>query len=152
MSDSLMKKQSAIVVLTVLPLMIGGLIYLLWRPETLLMFVWADHLGVIDLVMLARVHAELYYLPNWALYNLPNGTWAYAFTATMTYLWVETYGPKKLLYILMPFFLGVFFEIGQYLNVIPGTFCLGDIVAHLLGATLGYLLINLAQRRVVDVL
>lgn len=50
------RRRPAIHVLT--PLAIGGLIYVLWRSDSLLMFRWFEALGVAKLVAQLRVFAK----------------------------------------------------------------------------------------------
>lgn len=141
-----MKYKLSIFVM-IFPLIIGGSIYLFWRPDSLLMFVWIDYLGLTDILMWIRGSLINYKLPDWILYNLPNGVWTYSFTALLVYLWVESTSWKKYLYMLTPLTLGFSFELGQYFNIIPGTFCIGDILAHLTGAFIGYVLIIKLKKR-----
>ncbi len=149
---SIFSKTSIFILIIMLPLITGGLIYFLWRPDSLLMFVWIDYVGLTNSLMFLRESFQHYQLPSGILYNLPNGTWTYAFTAMMTYIWLGSTSSRKILFILLPLSLGFAFEYGQYINIIPGTYCYGDVLAHLFGAIMGYIVIKLLIiRRIINV-
>jgi len=111
------------------------------------MFDWFRALGLEDVINAWRGGASLYRPPGWVLFYVPNGTWTYAFTSILTYLWIDTFSFIKYLAILFPVSMGLFLEIGQYINFIPGTYSHGDIIAHLLGAIIGFSLVKFIFKR-----
>lgn len=62
-----------------LAILAGGLLYLLFRPRTLLLFHAADALGLAALVDRLRQVASVWSLPEWVVYSLPNGLWSAAY-------------------------------------------------------------------------
>lgn len=126
----------------ILPVAAGGVIYLTLR---------GGHLPVFDALANGLLHAEkailwhrplpgLPILPSWFSASLPDALWSYACVALALVCWRD--GPR----FLMVFWLGVAmalalgFELGQWLQIIPGTFCPLDAVFTLAAAGLALLL------------
>jgi len=136
---SKVKLTLMIMVLIISPLLLGGLIYIGWRPESLLMFAWFEFLGIDNAVMILRTTLSQYDLPSWMIFWIPNGTWTFAFTASLALIWLQPenladYLRYRLFWILLPLIFGLTMEAGQLFQILPGTFCFGDIMAHLIGA------------------
>jgi len=70
--------------------------------------------------------AELF--PRWFSYSLPDALWTYACISLILIYWRE--GPffYKALWLGIAITLGVGFEVGQLLNIVPGTFCVSDLI------------------------
>jgi hypothetical protein len=85
-----------------LPLILGGLIYLL-----------ADNFVTIP----------------WIHYYIPDGLWAYAFASAILIIWQRK---LNLLWLLLMLIVNVFFEWMQFKAIIPGTGDLADIFIYLL--------------------
>jgi hypothetical protein len=56
-----------------IPLFIGGIIYIGYRTESLLMFEWFKFIGLIKIVVLFRTVTIQIYMPDFVVYSLPNG-------------------------------------------------------------------------------
>ena len=123
-----------ITTLIVFPLIIGGLIYIGFRPDNLLMFSWFQILGIDSVIFVLRDYLSQFDLLSWMIFWVPNGSWTFAFTAALTLIWLKSITPYKFIWITIPFILGITMEVGQLLNILPGTFCYGDIIAHTIGA------------------
>ena len=69
------------------PLLIVGLLYILFRSTDLRMFKWFSFIGLDELIHLARETAfplqKL--LPVWTYYSLPDGLWVYSFSSTLIF-------------------------------------------------------------------
>lgn len=123
-----------------LPLFIGGLIYISFRSKSLIMFDWFDWIKLNPVIMSIRKEMEPVkaYLPKWSFYSLPDGLWIYSFTVTLIFIW--DYEWNKLKYLLIiPLLLGVGIELLQYLNLFKGTFDLIDLLFSFLFFFLGIL-------------
>lgn len=81
----------------ILPITAGTIIYLLFRDKHLLVFHWADRVGVYLHILDARqLFADLAkYLPHATIYSLPNGLWAYSFVFFISYIWRDDHGVIK---------------------------------------------------------
>lgn len=131
----------------VLPVLIGGFIYLTWRADSLLMFEWCRRLRIYPLVAILRHHffAARCDLPEWMLYSLPDAMWVYAATALQLLIWRHHNSSfASWLWISIPPLLAVGGELGQLSGVLPGTFCLCDLALCLLATTAA---ITLMKRR-----
>src|ERR687898_3674398 len=70
-----------------LPLFAGGLLYVFWRSDTLLLFDWATSLHLRPAVTALRSEAVAPLLPSFFYYSLPNALWAYALVSSMLLTW-----------------------------------------------------------------
>jgi hypothetical protein len=127
--------------LSVLALVLGGGIYILFRVSEPVFFQWIRAIGLNGWVNLAR-HKSLslsLYLPEWVIYSLPNGLWAFAYALLITVIWRGTRTWLKYFWMASIPLLVIGFEILQYFQIIPGTFCLQDIALGIAGMTAGIL-------------
>jgi hypothetical protein len=125
----------------ILPIAIGTLIYLLFRPVNLTVFHWAERVGLYSVILKAR---DLFtigdYMPEWIRYSLPNGLWAYSFMFFISFIWGNTKSFGKTFFVVLVVALSVGSELGQLLNLVPGIFCLSDALFYTLGLFAGYYL------------
>jgi hypothetical protein len=119
-----------------MPLVVGGCIYLLWRAPTLLMFSWAAWLGLAGGVDFARAAAAPVstYLPAGILFTLPDAAWVYAWTAHFGLLWMGERRSTATTWTMLGLVLAAGGEVGQLLGVVPGTFDAADLVAVFIAA------------------
>ena len=126
-----MKKHSLIHI--VFPIIIGGFIYLLFRPNFLYLF-----MGLGEYLNPVRGFLEnegiVESLPVWMIYSLPNGLWVYAFTYLMREIWQN----QKAIWLFIPILLGIGWESGQSLGMISGTHDIIDIIACLIGGIVAF--------------
>jgi len=131
----------------ILPIAIGTLIYLLFRPMHLTVFHWAETLGTYSLILKGR---ELFniggYIPEWIIYSLPNGFWAYSFMFFISFIWGNTKSFGKTVFVVLVVVLSVGSELGQLLKLVPGTFCLTDMFFYTFGLVAGYYLSKLYSK------
>ena len=107
----------------------GSAIYLLLRPRELLFFQW---IGLRDPGWLSR-----FTLPDWIIYSLPDGLWAFACALLISALWSDSRTRLRIFWlaVIPVFVLG--FECSQLLPQIPGTFDPVDIAFCCAGLVLG---------------
>ena len=117
----------------VLPVFIGGLIYISYRSIDLSMFSWFRELNLAPLVWELRTFVESnQWISNpsrFTLYCLPDGLWTYSMTSSFTYVWRENY-KEGAPWILFGVSIGVLSEFAQMFNVVSGVFDVGDIFAY----------------------
>lgn len=120
-----------------LPLVLGCLIYVCFRVESMVMFKWFELLKINNFTSTIRGSTSFIkpFLPNWFLYSLPDGLWIYAFTSALIILW----NGEKTFWILLPLSIGFFLEVGQALNIINGTFDILDLIFTIVAFALSIL-------------
>jgi hypothetical protein len=135
-----------------LPLLVGGLIYLLFRADTLFMFRWAEALGVGDALYAARsiLRGTFPELPGWVLYSLPDGIWVYAGTVQFRLIWRNESDWQADVWRWLIFVLALASEVGQALGLVPGTFDWIDTFFILFGGLLAVVRVPKATRLVTE--
>jgi hypothetical protein len=123
-----------------LPVFLGGLIYLTYRADTLLMFNWLKFIGFTELVNFLRTNNQLQNLtiPHWVKFSLPDALWLYSFTYTILLLWDFKITRQSVLWIFLAPTVGIFSEMGQLIGIIPGTFDSSDLLLLLLSASVPF--------------
>jgi hypothetical protein len=117
-----------------LPLLVGGVVYICWRAPNLLMFRWFAELGLgpaIDWLRVGTASAQTA-LPHWFVYSLPDGLWVYALTALMMLLWRGVHSlPLKIFWLSLGALIGVGSELAQLAGILPGAFDAVDLLVCL---------------------
>jgi len=123
-----------------LPILIGGLIYIFWRDESLLMFEWAEAIGLTQWVVVAREAMGPYgsWVPEWVMFSVPDGAWVYAGTAFFGRLWRD--GPMwaHVGWTGIAAALAIGGELGQITGLVPGTFDWVDLVCYAVAGCIAY--------------
>jgi len=125
--------------ISILALLAGGGIYLFLRPGE---FVFHHWLGAIGLEELFTPNGSSdnpigNRLPNWILYSLPDGLWAFAYTFLIMGIWQGSPSPVRYFWFATIPVLVLGFEGLQGLEIIHGTFCFQDLVLDLSGIVIG---------------
>ena len=112
-----------------IPIIIGALIYIFFRTNSLFVFNWLKTIGLYDFVIYLRTFTIPYrnYLPHWILFSLPDALWTYSITYLMLGIWCFEKSNIKYLWIFLGPFVGITSEILQIYKVIPGTFDVVDL-------------------------
>lgn len=115
----------------VLPIILGGFIYIAWRKDTLLMFSWFQHLGLGSFVFRLRVYLSPFYehIPKFVLYCLPDGLWVYSLTFFMGWLWKNSSKLAFMFWASIGSVLGIGGELAQSFGIVQGCFELLDLFA-----------------------
>lgn len=123
-----------------LPLLLGGLIYALFRDPATALLDPVRWIGLSD--ALAELQEALLplraALPAWVLYNLPDLLWAYTACWGLALLWRRTRPRGGELAMLSALSLALLFEFGQAAALVPGTFDQLDLLAYAMGTALAY--------------
>ena len=127
------------IILATVALLTGGMIYVLWRAETLLMFNWFDMLGIGPTVEMLRKYAAPYShaLPYWVYYSLPQALWLFSGILFFHWIWRKGSVINHMLWTALFATVAFGLELGQYLKIVPGCFAIWDLlllVAALLSA------------------
>lgn len=139
--QSTLNKEKCLYAGAFLSVFFGGLVYVFWRPDSLRLFGWIGALGLRNPVELLRSFFDpLYcYLPEWFVFSLPNGLWAFAYALLISHLWRDVKSPLRYFWLGSIPVVGMGYEMSQYLGIISGTFCLGDLAFSACGIGFGVL-------------
>jgi hypothetical protein len=108
----------------IVAMFIGGMIYILWRPQSLLMFSWFEFLGLAPFIHLFRAQAApcAGLLPNWVCYSLPEALWLFSGLISLDLLWAGQRGFSPLLWLVALSAIAIGSEVGQWVGLLPGSF------------------------------
>jgi hypothetical protein len=126
-------------------LLIGSLIYIFFRSETLVLFTWIGYFeNIHEFVFYLRGYTvELAtYFPLWFIYSFPDGMWvsSYVFLLLMIFDFKINRNNSFLIF-LIPM-IGLFSEFGQYFGLVSGTFDLVDILLYLVCSLIPLIILN----------
>lgn len=119
----------------------GALVYLLFRPTTLLLFVLAGRAGCMPTVLRLRALAADVQLPDVVVSSLPGGLWSAAWVLLMSAVFSSQERPWRLFATGLIPAVGVLSEGAQALGLIGGTADISDALCYLL-PWLTYLFVN----------
>ena len=122
--------------ITISPLMLGGAIYICFRPLNLLMFDWATGFGLQDTITHIRSSTQVYQslISDFILFSLPTMLWTFSFTYAVSVIWRG--GDNKnarVFFLCMVLLVSIFGEVAQSINLIQGTYDLLDLIANVTG-------------------
>ena len=128
-----------------LPVFLGGLIYIIWRSTSLLMFSWFDGFGLTSHINVLRNIS--FAVPEWVIYSLPSGLWIYSFSFILIYIWHDAKSKSKYLWMSLAPIIALSSELGQLIGVIPGTFDLADIALYMVFIGLSILAVWMLRQK-----
>lgn len=127
-------------------LLIGGMTYLLYRPQTLLMFHVTDAIGLSTVINSMREGISSQ-LPEFIIYSLPGALWASAYILTIDgFMYRQSVMTRILTASIIPV-IGAVSELLQLTGLLPGTFDVADLLCYLV-PYLFYLSIILKIKRI----
>lgn len=141
--------MKSVIVNCIIPVSVGGFIYILGRNECITMFHWMELINLkmpIQHLRTAYKASALAPLPHWVLYSLPDGLWMYSFTAAIFLLWKCRLNA----YLLIPLILGSGSEIGQYFDIVRGTYDTADLICYCMGFSLPIIILNKSNNHVQE--
>ena len=124
-----------------LPLLLGGLIYILFRAESLKMFTWFEAMGLSDFIKNIR-KARVFSVPEWVIFSLPDALWLFSFSNIMLILWGYKLSKQSIIWIFAAPIIGLISEFGQAVSVVPGTFDLLDLIFLFFASILPFIIFN----------
>ena len=126
----------------ILTVILGGLIYIIFRTDSLLMFRWFEQLQISDYVYKIRESGIFSFLGyNKTIINtVPGGLWAFSYTAFILLIWNMKITSHNIIYFIFIPAAGIVSEIFQLTGTIRGTFDYIDIISYALGAGLPLLI------------
>ena len=124
----------------ILTLLLGGMVYVSFRTDSLTMFKWFAALSLDTTIETLRETTLTIkqYFPDWFLFSLPDGLWIFSYVSLMLLLWKNEVNKQNLFWIFMVPLIAIASELGQLFNMVPGTFDLVDLTFYLLGTIIPF--------------
>jgi len=117
----------------IIPIFFGGVIYLFFRDENLLMFKWIDCIGISNQLNFIKNNVTFTEkLPVFLLNSLPDALWVYSFVSFCLLVWKNNKTVKTIL-VFIVIIISIAGEIGQCFFIIPGTFDIIDLCLIFVG-------------------
>ncbi|WP_143884253.1 hypothetical protein [Chryseobacterium binzhouense] len=131
-------KYNKLIFGSVASLILGTLIYILFRSSTLKVFTWLDFVGIhiLDSKIRKSALATSNYIPDWVLMSLPDGLWLFSYVCLMLYIWKNSITFFNLFWISVIPAIAIASEVAQGLGILQGTFDTMDLIFYLFGGVL----------------
>ncbi|MBN1819981.1 MAG: hypothetical protein JXR31_03925 [Prolixibacteraceae bacterium] len=122
-------------------LLTGGFIYVFLRPWEPVFLNWLKISGLNNKIAALKENSLLLTnnLPEWIIYSLPGGLWAFAYSLIITGIWWQNRSRIKYFWISTIPGLVFGFEFLQLFKLIPGTFCFQDLALGFAGILSGFI-------------
>lgn len=114
----------------------GGIIYIFFRSDSLVMFKWFSvfSLGTQIDYLRERTLTIKELFPDWFLFSFPDGLWIFSYISLMLLIWGNNIKMQNLFWFFFVPFIATSSEVGQFFNIVPGTFDPVDLIFYILGA------------------
>lgn len=122
----------SLIAVGMLLLFMGGMIYVLYRPQTLLLFHVAGGLGMTDLIGQWRQMATAWHPAAFTIYCLPAGLWALSYVLIVGTLAQSLPAIRRWVAVAFIPLLGIASEVLQAVGIVPGTFDWTDLTLYTL--------------------
>ena len=138
------KYRAAKVMLSLVILLLGGLIYVIFRDKSLLMFDWFNTIGINNEVDGFRRLFQGEGIYGWVKYSLPAGLWLFAYMYLVDVIWNGAKSISSYIFIYsLPFF-ALLSEFFQYFGLVSGVFDWIDVLSYMF-AILLYIFIKIIK-------
>jgi hypothetical protein len=130
------------IIIAIIAIFLGGMIYVCWRSNSLLMFTWFDALGMRSEVLTLRQYAKPYSdtLPRWVIFSLPQALWLLGGMVAFSWIWGKHDVLNKRLWSIAFCSVALGFEFGQLIGLVPGHFDVLDVASLILAIAFALLL------------
>lgn len=141
------REQNISFCLAISCLFLGSAFYILFRPTTLLMFHWADALGMTGSISTLRTWVVGFdrYLPTWVLYSLPFALWVSSYLFFIKGIWWNSSSLVCHAWFWCIPVITIVAELAQSMCIIPGCFDRVDLITIILGIIFGVVGIDFRQ-------
>lgn len=116
----------------VLLLIIGGMIYIIFRPDNLVMFSWFDGIGLTPYIEYLRTEYGDISIYSWIKYNMPAALWLFSYIFIIDSIWGKEKSIIFSYFIYVLPILALLSELMQAINLLPGTFDYMDLASYLI--------------------
>lgn len=123
------KHQQSLLAASAALLISGSMLYICYRPTTLLMFHWAAAIGLGPLVIATRELARSHFIspPLWVTDSLPFAMYVASYMLAIMAVWHGSRERQKWKWVLVVPAMAGISEIGQAIGLVPGTFDWRDL-------------------------
>ena len=135
------------ILLSLVCITVGGLIYLIFRTRTLVMFHFIPDNLIEELNLVHEYSCANFQIPNFIIYNLPTGLWTISYIILMQLILENNVGLHRFLWIYLLPILLCLTEILQLFSFIPGTFDIFDVCCYIVPMIIS-LLIDIRYEKV----
>jgi len=125
-----MRQKIIEIIAAILLLIIGGVIYLVSRTKSLVMFSWIEAIRLDGFIDALREYKTTFKIPYFIKYCLPNALWTSSYILMVNAV-LRKENNKLFWAILLPIIAAVL-EIFQIWKIVPGTFDIADLLCFLL--------------------
>lgn len=117
---------------------LASTIYILFRPESLLMFRWANSLGVLPSIHSLREYSQGLkpIIPAWVIYSLPFALWTASYMLFVQAIWAGHKSISRAIWFWAVPVISLTAELCQYARLVPGTFDILDLLTIVFAAAL----------------
>lgn len=132
-------------IFVLLPLILGIIIYLLFRPLTL---------NIFSIIKLNNVKNELLNirqslnikLPKIIVYSIPHGLWSYSFLCASYFIWNNRKSANSIFWLVLSILICLFSEVGQLFHFISGVFDINDLIIVIISIVLFFITIKYEKK------
>jgi len=123
-------------------LLIGSYLYLKFRSETLLMFKWAENLGLDFIVSSIRESFQGLNSDRmkYIIFSAPYGLWVISFCCFIGAIWHKDSSLSAIILRLIVPVIAVSSELLQFVGFLPGTFDINDLLVLFVSTIIGLII------------
>lgn len=129
------------VVLSFALLFVGGMIYIIFRSESLLMFTCLNKVGALEAIQSLRKLGAEYAVSDWIKYSLPDGLWLFSYMFLIDTIWGGKISLSYYFFLWVQPTIAVVSEVLQVFGWLPGVFDILDLVCYV-GAVVVFLILK----------
>ena len=119
----------------------GGMIYILFREEELLLYTFANHIGIGEELLQLRFSLPSVHPPLWISNSLPDGWWSASYVL-LRHGRRRPFGARsQLCWASVIPLLGIISELMQGIGILPGVFDIADLLCYIIPYATYYLII-----------
>ena len=126
--ESLIRTLKATIGITML--IVGGLLYIIYRTEHLLMFSWFHKIGLSPIIENLRENYGEQSLYSWVKSSLPAALWLFSYLFVIDSLWGKDKSRVYLMFLFALPIIAISSEFMQLVGLLPGTFDYMDLVNY----------------------
>lgn len=138
---SLLYNRTINYIIGAISVLIGGLLYLAFRSESLIMFNWFGNIGISSEISFLRESCGNISLYSWVKFNLPAALWLFSYMFIIRGIWLNS--QRNIIYNIFLWgvpIMALASELLQFFGAISGTFDYKDILAYIAGIVMFYLI------------